>query len=278
MVAEQPDWVKSLDRLHLLTPLRIVIVLVVAVVLSLVVRVVIRRLLTRTLGLGIPGVDPARNDARQKSLAGALRSMLVGVSWSIVVVVVVSELGVNIGAFIATATVIGGAVAFGAQQVVRDLLAGVYVLAEDQFGVGDVVDLGHVTGTVERITMRAARVRDAEGVLWTVPHGGVARVANMSKSGVASLELHLHRSSSLERAMQEAEALCTALAADGTAAPHLLGPAVVGGLTDLRDDRLVVRLSVPVTVAGREVVRRTWRALAHEAFHSGRLQAPPTLP
>lgn len=278
MVAEQPDWVKSLDRLHLLTPLRIVIVLVVAIVLSLVVRVVIRRLLTRTLGLGIPGVDPARNDARQKSLAGAMRSMLVGVIWSIVVVVVVSELGVNIGAFVATATVIGGAVAFGAQQVVRDLLAGVYVLAEDQFGVGDVVDLGHVTGTVERITMRAARVRDAEGVLWTVPHGGVVRVANMSKSGVASLELHLHRSSSLERAMQEAEALCAALEADGTAAPHLLGPAVVGGLTDLRDDRLVVRLTAPVTVAGREVVRRTWRALAHDAFHSGRLQAPPTLP
>jgi len=276
--AEQPAWVKSLDRLHLLTPLRIVIVLAVAVVLSLVVRVVIRRLLTKTLGLGLPGVDPARNDARQKSLAGALRSMLVGVIWSIVVVVVVSELGVNIGAFVATATVIGGAVAFGAQQVVRDLLAGVYVLAEDQFGVGDVVDLGHVTGTVERITMRAARVRDAEGVLWTVPHGAVARVANVSKSGVASLELHLHRSMALDAALAEAEALCAALDADPAAAPVLLGPAVVAGLADLRDDRIVLRLTAPVTVGGRETVRRAWRALAHESFHAGRLTPPPTLP
>lgn len=278
MVAEQPEWVKSLDRLHLLTPLRILIVLAVAVALSLVVRVVIRRLLAKTLGLGLPGVDPARNDARQKSLAGALRSMLVGVIWSITVVVVVSELGVNIGAFVATATVIGGAVAFGAQQVVRDLLAGVYVLAEDQFGVGDVVDLGHVTGTVERITMRAARVRDAEGVLWTVPHGGVARVANMSKSGVASLELHLHRSMPLDSALGEAEALCSALEADPTAAAHLLGPAVVVGLADLRDDRIVVRLTAPVTVGGRDAVRRVWRSLAHESFRAGRLLAPPTLP
>ena len=139
--AEQVDWVERLDQLHLLTPLRVLAIVLVAAIVSRLLRVVVRRLLDRALT--VPGLvsraDTHRVEARQQALAVALRSALVGVVWAIAVVTAVGELGLNIGAFVATATVVGGAVAFGAQQLMRDLIAGFFVLAEDQYGVGDEV-------------------------------------------------------------------------------------------------------------------------------------------
>ena len=112
----------------------------------------------------------------------ALRSAIVGVVWATATITVVSELGINIGAFVATATVVGGAVAFGAQQLMRDLIAGFFVLAEDQFGVGDNVDMGIAVGVVEGITLRVTRLRDKDGVVWHVPNCAVVRVANLSQA------------------------------------------------------------------------------------------------
>ena len=157
VVATQPDWIKRLDELHLLTPMRIVTILLVAIAATVAVRILVSRLLRRTIAL--PGADRARLDARQRSLASALRAALVGVVWAIAVITIVGEVGVNIGGVVATATVIGGAVAFGAQTLIRDVISGFFVLAEDQYGVGDEVDVGHAAGTVEKITLRTVRLR-----------------------------------------------------------------------------------------------------------------------
>src|SRR5258706_10743448 len=96
---------------------------------------------------------------------------------------IISELGVNLGAFVAAATIIGGALAFGAQTIVRDFLAGIFVLVEDQYGVGDIVDLGLASGQVERVTLRSTRLRDDEGRVWHVPNGQVVRAGNLSQEG-----------------------------------------------------------------------------------------------
>jgi small conductance mechanosensitive channel len=272
LAEDSPDWVQKLQNSHLWIPVRIALALLMAYLLTLLVQRAVRRFVKRTIEL--PGVDPARAEGRQRALAGAMRGALIGVIWTIAVITIIGELGINIGAFVATATVVGGAVAFGAQQLVRDVISGLFVLSEDQYGVGDVVDLGHATGTVERITLRSARLRDGQGGIWHVPHGGVLRVANLSKDSMAVLDIEVSRSTSLAALDAEAAALCAALLADPEAAPNLVGEPRALGVTDATDDRFVYRLVVGTMAGTQDGVRRRWRRLALEAFEAGQLSAP----
>ena len=203
---------------------------------------------------------------------------MVGVVWSTAVITIISELGVNIGGVIATATVIGGAVAFGAQTLIRDVIAGLFVLAEDQYGVGDSVDLGYASGVVERITLRSVRLRDGEGKVWHVAHGNVMCVANLSKSSTVLLDLELDRNSDLGVVEEVAKRLGVQLREHPSAGPVLTGAATVVGVTDVLDDRLVYRVTAPTLPGARDQVRRVWRVLALDAFRSGGLRAPPGPP
>jgi moderate conductance mechanosensitive channel len=268
-----PPWVNRLDDLHLLTPLRILAIIVVAIVVAWVLRTVVSRLLSRTIGL--PGSDRTRADARQQALSSALRSAVVGVVWATAIITIVSELGVNIGGVIATATVIGGAVAFGAQTLIRDVIAGLFVLAEDQYGVGDTVDLGYMTGDVERITLRSVRVRDGEGKVWHVAHGNVMRVANLSKSSIALLDLEVSRDSDLTVLEEVATRLATELHDHPSAGTVLTGDPTIVGVTEIRDDRLIYRVTVPTLPGRRDEARRVWRVLSLAAFREGELLVPP---
>ena len=261
-----------LDELHLLTPLRILAIVVVAVIIGFVLRTVITRVLSRTLGL--VGAERTRAEARQRALASALRSAVVGVGGGTAVITIISELGVNIGGVIATATIIGGAIAFGAQTLIRDLIGGLFVLAEDQYGVGDQVDLGHATGEVERITLRSVRLRDGEGRVWHVAHGNVLRVANLSKSSLALLDLEVARDSDPGVVDEVVARLGRKLGENVSAAPTMTGAASVVGLTEVRDDRLIYRLAAPTLPGRHEEVRRAWRTLVLAAFREGSLRPP----
>lgn len=267
---------QNLDDLHLLTPLRILAIIIVAIVVGVVLRAIVTRVLSRTLA--IPGTDRSRADARQRALSSALRSAVVGVVWGTAVITIISELGVNIGGVIATATVIGGAVAFGAQTLIRDVIAGLFVLAEDQYGVGDSIDLGLATGEVERITLRSVRLRDGEGRVWHVAHGNVMCVANLSKSSIALLDLELSRESDLDVVEEVVGRLAAQLREHPAAAPALRGDVTIVGLTELRDDRLVYRVSAATLPGKREEVRRAWHRLTFIAFREGDLLAPPGPP
>ncbi len=278
VTAVQPPWVRRLDELYLLTPLRIVAVVVLAILLTAVVGRVITRLTNRVVSL--PGSDRERANARQRAMGTVLRSTVIGIVWAVVVITIVSELGINIGAFVATATVVGGAIAFGAQTLVRDAIAGFFVIAEDQYGVGDAVDVGHATGVVERITLRSVRLRDYEGRIWHVPHGGVIRTANLSKSPKALLDIEVARTSDLADLHACAQELCDLLVQDESLAASLAGVPTVDGLIDVRDDRLVYRLSVETRPGAQDRVRKRWRIMALDAFRAGGLQvpAPPAPP
>lgn len=276
MPTSRPAWIDRLDELHLLTPLRILAIVIVAIVVAVVLRTVVTRLLSRTLGL--PGTDRTRADARQRALASALRSAVVGVVWSTAIITIISELGVNIGGVIATATVIGGAVAFGAQTLIRDVIAGLFVLAEDQYGVGDSVDLGYATGVVERITLRSVRLRDGEGKVWHVAHGNVLCVANLSKSATVLLDVEVDRGSDLEVVEEVVTRLASKLRGHPSAGPIVTGDVTVVGVADVLDDRLVFRLTAPTLPGRRDQVRQAWRVLVLEAFREGELQGPPGPP
>ena len=276
MPTSQPSWVERLDELHLLTPLRILAIIVVSIIVAIVLRALVSRVLSRNLG--IPGSDPSRADARQRALSTALRSAVVGVVFATAVITIIGELGVNIGGVIATATVIGGAIAFGAQTLIRDVIAGLFVLAEDQYGVGDSVDLGYATGEVERITLRSVRLRDSEGKVWHVAHGNVLCVANLSKTSVALLELELARDGDLGVVDEVVGRLVQQLRDLPDIGPTLIDEPSIVGVTEVHDDRLVYRVSAPTIPGKRADVRRAWHRLALAAFREGELAPPPDPP
>jgi small conductance mechanosensitive channel len=272
VLATQPLWVQRLAKLHLLTPTRVAVGILVAVVLTFVVRRVIKRVLKRVLDL--PGSDRGRAEARQGAVASALRGALVGVIWSVATIFIIGEVGINIGAFVATATVVGGAVAFGAQTMVRDMIAGLFVLAEDQYGVGDEVDLGLASGTVERITLRSVRLRDGFGTAWYVPHGGVARVGNLSKSNVTRLDVEVSRRMPMATAEAAIEALCTALTELPEMGDLILGAPRLAGVASIGDERVVFHITVASRPGTQDQVTARWRRLTLDAFEAGSLQAP----
>lgn len=272
LLAAQAGWVKRLEELHLATPLRIAGMFLIAVALTVLTRLLIKRLATSVITL--PGANAERSLVRQRALATVLRSTLFGLIWAVATITIISETGVNIGAFVATATVVGGAIAFGAQTLVRDAIAGLFVIAEDQYGVGDTVDVGHASGTVERITLRSVRLRDGDGRVWHVPHGGVVRTANLSKSPKAVLDLDVARTTQLDDLEQAAADLCSALASDPDILPVLISHPTRDGIVAVKDDRLVYRLSVVTRPGKHDDVKQRWQVLALRAYESGALVAP----
>ena len=176
------------------------------VLLGLVLRWVLNRLVDRIVSRAEAGVLPARvgrmslgggkpavptpaelavstrRVQRAKTMGSLLKSIITGVLLAVIGTMVLSEVGVDVGPIIASAGIIGIALGFGAQSLVSDFLSGVFMIFEDQYGVGDVVDVGEASGTVEAVTLRVTRLRDVNGTVWYVRNGEILRVGNMSQN------------------------------------------------------------------------------------------------
>ena len=127
-----------------------------------------------------------RAAARAETLGHVLHSVAAFTVWTIAVITILGELGINLGPLIAGAGIAGIALGFGAQSLVKDFLAGIFIIVEDQYGVGDIIDVGElsgtpVSGTVESVSLRATKLRSVNGTVWHVPNGTVLRVGNMSQ-------------------------------------------------------------------------------------------------
>lgn len=123
----------------------------------------------------------ARRTARAASISGVVGSTITVIIWVIAIILVMGELGLNLGPFIAGAGIIGVALGFGAQSLVNDCISGLFMLMEDQYGIGDVVDLGEAIGTVEEVALRTTVLRSIDGTVWHVPNGEIRRVGNKSQ-------------------------------------------------------------------------------------------------
>jgi small conductance mechanosensitive channel len=143
------------------------------------------RLSKMSMGRGTTeDVDSARSRRMQRarSMGGLLKSVITGIVVAIVVTMMLAELNYDIGPIVASAGIVGIALGFGAQNLVKDFFAGTFMIFEDQLCVGDVVDLGHATGTVEAVSLRVTRLRDVNGTVWYVRNGEILRVGNQSQN------------------------------------------------------------------------------------------------
>ena len=126
-------------------------------------------------------VEALRSVQRTRTLGSVLNNTATWVIVSVVIILVLAELGFSVTALVASAGIIGAALGFGAQSIVKDILNGLFMVFEDQLGVGDVVDLGIASGVVERVGIRITEIRDVSGTLWFVRNGEILRVGNQTQ-------------------------------------------------------------------------------------------------
>jgi small-conductance mechanosensitive channel len=272
----RPEWMQQLDEWHLLTATRIVLIILVALIATWMVRRLIKRFVDGMTALKMQmRVDHVRAEQRSHTMTAVLRSTAAGAIWTVAAIAILSEAGVNVGALVAGASIIGAALAFGSQQVLRDLLAGFFMFSEDQYGVGDLVDLGEVTGTVEWVSLRVTRLRDVEGRVWYVPHGQITRVANLSQEWAqAVLDVPVSRDADLREVTATIEEIAAGLRDDDAVAADILDDPQVLGVQDLLDDRVVLRLVVKTRPAAQFAVMRALRTRVLAASAEGRLPVP----
>ena len=166
---------------HYLSPIVTALLIVVgAWIVNRVLRVLVHHAAARVVKLR-PGSSLASRPQRVDTISIALGSLVSIIVVIVTIFAVLSAFDVDLAPILAGAGLLGVILGFGAQNVLRDLIAGGFMVSEDQFDVGDVVDTGIVTGTVESLTLRVTRVRDDEGVVWHVPNGTITRVANLSQ-------------------------------------------------------------------------------------------------
>ncbi len=167
--------------------LRILFVLLVAVLIRIAAHRVINRVTARAVQAGGGRTDAAhmlggeRRRQRATALGSILRNAASVLIFGIAAVTIAGDLGLNLAPVLASAGVLGLAIGFGAQSLVRDFLSGIFMLLEDQYGVGDVIDAGDATGTVEAVSLRVTRLRDVNGVVWHVRNGTINRIGNESQ-------------------------------------------------------------------------------------------------
>jgi len=201
-----------------------------------------------------------RAEARMNTLSSVFRGLASTVIWFVAICWVLAVLEVDLGPVLATVSILGVALGFGAQYLVRDFLAGTFMVIEDQFGVGDIVDLGEAKGVVEKITLRATRVRDVNGVVWHVPNGQVTRVANKSQEWArAVLDLEVDYDCDIDLAQQVIQETADGLAADEEWMADIIDTPEVWGIESFTDKGVAIRLVIKTQPASQFGVMRELR-------------------
>jgi small conductance mechanosensitive channel len=218
------------------------------------------------------GETSVRAEQRIDALSSVLRSVLSFVIWLTALLMCASEVGVNLGPLLAGAGVLGVAIGFGSQSLVRDFLSGTFILVEDQFGVGDIVDVGEATGTVEAVSLRTTRLRAIDGTVWHVPNGEIRRVGNMSQHwSRALLDIEVAYATDLARAQEVIRDIAQAVWREDA---DVLEEPEVWGVEELGPNGIVIRLVVKTTPSEQWRVSRALRERLKDAFDAEGIEIP----
>jgi small conductance mechanosensitive channel len=279
-VTNSEGWANAAD--YLATPLHILFVLVVAIVINAVVRRVMRRfgatLARHAEGGGalLGGAETGlRLQSRIRTIDAVLCSTASVVIFLMATLVVLSDLNVNLGPFIAGAGIAGVALGFGAQSLVRDVLTGFFILVEDQCGVGDVVDLGEAIGTVEAVTLRTTRLRDVNGTMWYVPNGEILRIGNKSHEWArAVLDVVVAHGTPLAQASQVLADTAAALCAEDEWKNDVLDAPELWGVESIDTVGVTLRLAIRTRPATQFRLLRELRARVNDALEAAGIATP----
>ena len=210
---------------------------------------------------------------RSHTLSAILRGATQAVILFIGMMVLLQQLDINITPILASAGIVGIAVGFGAQSLVKDIFAGFLILLEDQYGVGDVIKIGDISGTVEHLTLRATWVRGMDGSLTTIPNGNISSVSNLSKEwSRAVLDVEVAYDEDLDRAMRVM--LETAQQMKNEKPNEILDEPTMLGVDKMTSASLVLRLVVKTAPAQQADIGRELRRRIKLAFDRAGIKAP----
>ena len=237
---------------------------------------------SKTLGRS---AEPAARDVaattrrvqRARTIGTLLKSIISGVLVAIAGTMVLSELGFDIAPILASAGIVGIAIGFGAQTLVKDFLSGIFMLFEDQYGVGDVVDLGEASGTVEAVTLRVTRLRDINGTVWYVRNGEILRVGNMSQNWArAVLEVTVSYDADLAEVRRVLGDVADDLWQDEDFQGRIVEPPEVPGVESMTSEGIAVRVTVKTAPMEQWAVARTLRERIKARFDHEGIRIPHT--
>lgn len=285
-------------------PLKIVLIVLVAYVVNRLVRRSIKRLVARVADRPEPPTldaeDPGRGDdsrlasLRARALASAtslavserrqqraqalgmvLRSITSLAVYTVALMIILAEFGISLGPLVAGAGIVGVALGFGAQSLVRDFLSGIFMLIEDQYGVGDVIDVGEAVGVVEEVSLRTTRLRDVEGTVWFVPNGEIRRVGNKSQGwGRAVLDVEVAYDTDLDHASRVIKQVADELWQGEFDTFTVLEEPEVAGVQTLGDSAIGIRVMIKVGPGEQWATAREMRRRIKDAFEREHIDIP----
>jgi small conductance mechanosensitive channel len=205
-----------------------------------------------------------------------LKSIVSGIIAAIVVTMMLAEVGLNIGPIIASAGIVGVALGFGSQTLVKDFLSGIFMIFEDQYGVGDVVDMGDgLTGTVEAVSLRVTRMRDTNGTVWYVRNGELLRVGNMSQNWARTvLDVQVSAREDLNRVRGVLTDVIHDLWEDDDFDGVVIEEPEIWGIEAITPDAITLRVALKTAPMEQWRVARVLRARIKSRFDHEGIQAP----
>ncbi len=275
-------------------PLRIVLIILAAILLrwvlgraisgieSAMLSRVDQRQEERHIGkvlMGSGGPDVERRRQRALTLGSLLRSISAFVVALIAILTIMAELGLPLGPLLASAGVGGVALGFGAQSLVKDFLSGIFMVIEDQYGVGDVIDTGEAIGTVEEVTLRITRVRDAAGVVWFIRNGEIVRIGNKSQGWAAAyIDVPVSYDESPEEVIPLLEDVVARMYADEEWAAKLIERPTVAGVESVSGGVMTIRIIAKCTPGDQFEIARVVRKRAKAELDEAGVRGPQITP
>ncbi|MFT4297340.1 MAG: mechanosensitive ion channel family protein [Micropruina sp.] len=221
----------------------------------------------------------ARYAARAATMGSLLRSLTNVVISVLTVLTVLAALNVPLTPVLASAGVGGVALGIGAQSLVRDYLAGIFMIIEDQYGVGDLVDLGEATGTVEDVGLRVTRLRDGNGQIWYIRNGEIARVGNQSQGwSTATVDLPVDSTESSARVIEILDAVVAGIRDDPEFAKVLIDDPQVVGIQAVEAGRMTIRVTAKTRPNEQGGIQRAILDRGLQALKDAGVRGPRTLP
>ncbi len=252
-------------------------------ILALLLRWLLFKVVGRVVARAGQGVLPdrmnmgasARRMQRAETMGSLFKSIVTGLLVAVFGTMMLSQLGVDIAPIIASAGIIGIALGFGAQSLVKDFLSGVFMILEDQFGVGDIIDVGEAVGTVEAVSLRVTRLRDINGTVWYVPNGEIVRVGNQSQNWSRTvLDIGVSYSEDLVRVRQVLQDVAHDLWEDDDFQGKVIEEPSVWGVQDLAADAVTIRVVLKTTPGEQWAVAREMRQRIKARFDHEGIEIP----
>jgi small conductance mechanosensitive channel len=285
------EWLAAAANWLFAKPLHIIGLLLVGVAIRWVLHRMIERLAARASEGSVPGVLQRgkarqmflesssialeRRHQRAATMASLLKSITTGAVSAVIIIMAIDVFGYNVAPLIASAGILGVALGFGAQSLVKDFLSGIFMILEDQYGVGDVVDVGEATGEVEAVGLRITRLRDVNGTVWYVPNGEILRVGNMSQNWARTvLDIGVGYGEDLARVRDLLRQEAQAMFEDEEYQDMILEEPEVWGVERIDPDAIIVRLVLKTAPLQQWSVAREMRERIKRRFDAEGIELP----